>query len=181
MAHLARLGCTMDSWSMGPISRKRGGPHLSPAPLPRCSSSHQPANLGSPSGDHPSSLLHSPYHPSIPPLRQLLEGLRSPPATAMALLRPLLSLALSAALLLPALPGVEAGVQEQWWNITYVENQAPDGLVPRRVIGVNNTWPCVSPPFLPPLVPNTLAPRLPASPPQLLAVYHDIEQRAKTN
>ncbi|KAF8121904.1 Fet3 protein [Boletus edulis] len=34
-----------------------------------------------------------------------------------------------------------AGVQEEWWNITYVQNVNPDGLFPRRVIGVNNTWP----------------------------------------
>jgi iron transport multicopper oxidase len=34
-----------------------------------------------------------------------------------------------------------AGVHEIWWNITYVENANPDGLFPRRVIGVNNTWP----------------------------------------
>ena len=36
-----------------------------------------------------------------------------------------------------------AGVQELWWNVTYVQNADPDGLYPRRVIGVNNTWPCV--------------------------------------
>jgi iron transport multicopper oxidase len=34
-----------------------------------------------------------------------------------------------------------AGVQEIWWNLTYVENANPDGLFPRKVIGVNNTWP----------------------------------------
>ena len=34
-----------------------------------------------------------------------------------------------------------AAVQEIWWNITYVENANPDGLSPRRVIGVNGTWP----------------------------------------
>lgn len=34
-----------------------------------------------------------------------------------------------------------AGVHEVWWNITYVENANPDGLFPRRVVGVNNTWP----------------------------------------
>ncbi|KAF8551775.1 Fet3 protein [Imleria badia] len=34
-----------------------------------------------------------------------------------------------------------AGVQELWWNVTYVQNADPDGLFPRRVIGVNNTWP----------------------------------------
>lgn len=36
---------------------------------------------------------------------------------------------------------VLAGVQEIWWNITYVQNASPDGLFERRVIGVNNTWP----------------------------------------
>ncbi|KAH9478002.1 Iron multicopper oxidase fer1 [Psilocybe cubensis] len=39
-----------------------------------------------------------------------------------------------------ALP-VIAGVQEIWWNITYIQNANPDGLFERRVIGVNNTWP----------------------------------------
>lgn len=39
---------------------------------------------------------------------------------------------------------VLAGVQELWWNITYVENANPDGLFERRVIGVNGTWPYVS-------------------------------------
>ncbi|KIM52502.1 Ferroxidase [Scleroderma citrinum Foug A] len=34
-----------------------------------------------------------------------------------------------------------AGVQELWWNVTYVENANPDGLYDRRVIGVNDTWP----------------------------------------
>ena len=34
-----------------------------------------------------------------------------------------------------------AAVQEIWWNITYVENANPDGLQPRRVIGINGTWP----------------------------------------
>lgn len=34
-----------------------------------------------------------------------------------------------------------AGVQEIWWNITYVQNASPDGLFERRVIGINNTWP----------------------------------------
>lgn len=37
-------------------------------------------------------------------------------------------------------PGL-AGVQELWWNVTYVENANPDGLFERRVIGVNGTWP----------------------------------------
>ena len=41
-----------------------------------------------------------------------------------------------------ALPSF-AGVQEVWWNLTYVENANPDGLYKRRVIGVNGTWPCV--------------------------------------
>jgi len=36
---------------------------------------------------------------------------------------------------------VLAGVQEIWWNITYVDNANPDGLYERRVVGVNNTWP----------------------------------------
>lgn len=36
---------------------------------------------------------------------------------------------------------VLAGVQEVWWNITYVENANPDGLFERRVVGVNGTWP----------------------------------------
>jgi len=42
-----------------------------------------------------------------------------------------------AALVSPVL----AGVHDVWWNITYVQNVNPDGLFPRRVIGVNNTWP----------------------------------------
>jgi iron transport multicopper oxidase len=42
-----------------------------------------------------------------------------------------------------ALPAI-AGVQEHWWNITFVENANPDGLFPRRVVGVNGTWPYVS-------------------------------------
>ncbi|KAJ7054380.1 Fet3 protein [Mycena amicta] len=32
-------------------------------------------------------------------------------------------------------------VHELWWNLTYVDNINPDGLQPRRVIGVNGTWP----------------------------------------
>ncbi|KAF9448580.1 multicopper oxidase [Macrolepiota fuliginosa MF-IS2] len=43
---------------------------------------------------------------------------------------------------------VLAGVQEVWWNITYVQNASPDGLFERRVVGVNGTWP-------PPLDVNT--------------------------
>ncbi|KAF8804678.1 ferroxidase [Phlegmacium glaucopus] len=39
-----------------------------------------------------------------------------------------------------ALPAI-AGVQEHWWDITFVENANPDGLFPRRVVGVNGTWP----------------------------------------
>jgi iron transport multicopper oxidase len=50
---------------------------------------------------------------------------------------PLLSLLAVAS---PAL----AGVQEIWWNITYVQDANPDGLFERRVIGVNGTWPYVS-------------------------------------
>ncbi|KAG1862535.1 Fet3 ferroxidase [Suillus subalutaceus] len=34
-----------------------------------------------------------------------------------------------------------AGVQELWWNVTYVQDANPDGLFERRVIGVNGTWP----------------------------------------
>lgn len=34
-----------------------------------------------------------------------------------------------------------AGVQELWWNVTYVLDANPDGLFERRVIGVNGTWP----------------------------------------
>jgi iron transport multicopper oxidase len=45
------------------------------------------------------------------------------------------------ALLATAPLSVLAGVQELWWNITYVENINPDGLFPRRVIGLNGTWP----------------------------------------
>ena len=37
-----------------------------------------------------------------------------------------------------------AGVKEVWWDLTYVDNANPDGLYKRRVIGVNDTWPCVS-------------------------------------
>ncbi|KAF8490612.1 laccase [Gautieria morchelliformis] len=46
-------------------------------------------------------------------------------------------------LLLPLLAFPCAGyaaLQEIWWNITYTTAN-PDGLFPRRVIGVNNTWP----------------------------------------
>lgn len=38
---------------------------------------------------------------------------------------------------------VFAGVQEIWWNLSYVENANPDGLFARRAIGVNGTWPYV--------------------------------------
>ncbi|KAI6006986.1 Fet3 ferroxidase [Pisolithus albus] len=34
-----------------------------------------------------------------------------------------------------------AGVQELWWNVTYVANANPDGLYERQVVGVNGTWP----------------------------------------
>lgn len=34
----------------------------------------------------------------------------------------------------------QAAVVEQWWNVGWVENQNPDGLKARRVIGVNGTW-----------------------------------------
>ncbi|KAK0472802.1 Fet3 protein [Armillaria novae-zelandiae] len=36
---------------------------------------------------------------------------------------------------------VFAGIQEVWWNITYVHGANPDGRYPRRVVGVNGTWP----------------------------------------
>ena len=45
--------------------------------------------------------------------------------------------------LLALVSSVLAGVHEIWWNITWVENANPDGLHPRRVIGVNGTWPYV--------------------------------------
>ncbi|PIL27757.1 transporter [Ganoderma sinense ZZ0214-1] len=47
----------------------------------------------------------------------------------------------SALALLSALTPTLAAVHEIWWNITYVENVNPDGLHPRRVIGINGTWP----------------------------------------
>lgn len=47
------------------------------------------------------------------------------------------------ALVLAAFPSVLAGVTEVWWNITYVDNVNPDGLLPRRAVGVNGTWPYV--------------------------------------
>ncbi|KAJ7033166.1 Fet3 protein [Mycena alexandri] len=46
--------------------------------------------------------------------------------------------------LLPSLlaaPHALAAVHEIWWNLTYVQDVNPDGLAPRRVIGVNGTWP----------------------------------------
>lgn len=58
-----------------------------------------------------------------------------PCTPAMARLLPLALLAAA------AFPSALAGVQEYWWNITYVEDINPDGLFPRRVIGVNGTWP----------------------------------------
>ena len=53
-------------------------------------------------------------------------------------MRSALALALALSSLLPA---ALAGVHEVWWNITFVEDANPDGLAPRRVIGVNGTWP----------------------------------------
>ena len=47
----------------------------------------------------------------------------------------------SLALVLLIASPVLAGVKELWWDLTWVENINPDGLKPRRVIGVNNTWP----------------------------------------
>jgi iron transport multicopper oxidase len=46
-----------------------------------------------------------------------------------------------ALILLATFAPVLAGVQEVWWNLTYVESANPDGLFERRVIGVNGTWP----------------------------------------
>lgn len=43
--------------------------------------------------------------------------------------------------LLAFLAPVLAGVQELWWNLTYVKSANPDGLFERQVIGVNGTWP----------------------------------------
>ncbi|KAG0707940.1 Fet3 ferroxidase [Suillus ampliporus] len=43
--------------------------------------------------------------------------------------------------LLALLPPALAGIQEIWWNVTYVPDANPDGLFERRVIGVNGTWP----------------------------------------
>ncbi|PWN26507.1 putative Fer1-iron transport multicopper oxidase [Jaminaea rosea] len=43
------------------------------------------------------------------------------------------------------LSAANAAKVEQWWNVGWVENQNPDGLPARRVIGVNGTWP---PPIL---------------------------------
>ncbi|KAH0834847.1 Fet3 protein [Lanmaoa asiatica] len=43
--------------------------------------------------------------------------------------------------LLPCATIALAGVQELWWNVTYVQDADPDGLFARRVIGVNNSWP----------------------------------------
>jgi iron transport multicopper oxidase len=47
--------------------------------------------------------------------------------------------------LLSSLLPVFAGVNEIWWNLTYVQDANPDGLYPRRVIGVNGSWPSVPP------------------------------------
>ena len=50
--------------------------------------------------------------------------------------------AISALLTLGSLAShVFAAVHEEWWNVTYVENMNPDGLFPRRVVGVNGSWP----------------------------------------
>ncbi|KAH9941128.1 Fet3 protein [Epithele typhae] len=46
-----------------------------------------------------------------------------------------------ALVLLAVASPVLAAVHELWWDITYVDNANPDGLHPRRVIGVNGTWP----------------------------------------
>ncbi|KAG2146288.1 Fet3 protein [Suillus clintonianus] len=42
---------------------------------------------------------------------------------------------------LALLPPALAGIQELWWNITYVLDANPDGLFERRVVGVNGSWP----------------------------------------
>ncbi|KAI0765253.1 Fet3 protein [Fomes fomentarius] len=47
----------------------------------------------------------------------------------------------SALAILSAAAPALAAVHEIWWNITYVQDANPDGLQPRRVIGVNGTWP----------------------------------------
>lgn len=46
-------------------------------------------------------------------------------------------------LLVPLLasPHALAAIKEVWWNLTYVQDVNPDGLAPRRVVGVNGTWP----------------------------------------
>ncbi|KAG6915686.1 hypothetical protein DXG01_010414 [Tephrocybe rancida] len=44
-------------------------------------------------------------------------------------------------LLLSLVAPVLAGVQEIWWNLTWVENVNPDGLFERRAVGVNGSWP----------------------------------------
>jgi iron transport multicopper oxidase len=43
--------------------------------------------------------------------------------------------------ILAAVSPVLAGVQELWWDIGWINNINPDGLQPRRVIGVNGSWP----------------------------------------
>ncbi|KIM79223.1 Ferroxidase [Piloderma croceum F 1598] len=53
--------------------------------------------------------------------------------TAVASLMPVL------ALVSPVL--ADGGGQEIWWNISWIDNANPDGLHPRRVIGVNGKWP----------------------------------------
>lgn len=59
------------------------------------------------------------------------------------------SISALATLLAAVVSPVLAGTQEMWWNITYVDDVNPDGLYPRRVIGVNGTWPYVSLPTRP--------------------------------
>lgn len=62
----------------------------------------------------------------------------SPPRQSSSLHRaPMYAPLVLLSFVLPAL----AGIQELWWNVTYVQDQNPDGLFPRRVIGVNDTWP----------------------------------------
>ncbi|KAF8315333.1 Cupredoxin [Clavulina sp. PMI_390] len=46
-----------------------------------------------------------------------------------------------ALLALAVAPLAHAATVELWWNISYVDGANPSGLQPRRVIGVNGSWP----------------------------------------
>lgn len=50
-----------------------------------------------------------------------------------------------ASIALTLVSSVLAGSKEIWWNVTYVDDINPDGLYPRRVVGVNGTWPYALP------------------------------------